>query len=130
MNKKLIAPLLIVSVWLIVITLIGFNFKTLAQGSEADKAYFTKSIPRSNIVIVEPNYGHFYNPHQDIEGDSSGEILYHSLDEIAEDYDIKRIKMVKFERKGEMIPNLYIYVDSPELENTNSYSATTLNKNQ
>ncbi|MGK7874317.1 MAG: hypothetical protein AB4426_13700 [Xenococcaceae cyanobacterium] len=118
MFKRLIAPIFVSAVVLTVLTLIGLNYDALAQSSEADRDYFIKPIPPSNVVIVEPNYGRFYNPNREIEGDASGQILYRSLDDLAQNYEIKQTKMVRFERKGQMIPNLYVFVDSPSLEPT------------
>ena len=119
MLKKLIAPIFISTVVLTVLTLIGVNHEALAQSSEAGKDYFIKPIPTSNVVIVEPNYGRFYNPNREIEGDATGEILYNSLADLQGTYDIRGTKMVRFERKGQMIPNLYVYVDSSNLEMAN-----------
>ena len=116
MFKRLIAPIFVSAVVLTVSTLIGLNYDALAQSSEADQDYFIKPIPTSNLVIVEPNYGRFYNPNPEIEGDSSGESLYRSLEDLAQNYQIEGTKMVRFERKGQMIPNLYVFVDSPTLE--------------
>lgn len=49
---------------------------------------------------------------------SSGHDLYCSLDNLAQSYNIKQTKMVRFEHKGQMIPNLYVYVESssPEIQ--------------
>ena len=116
MFKRLIAPIFVSAVVLTVFTLIGLNAEALAQSSEAEQDYFIKPIPTANVVIVEPNYGRFYNPNREIEGDASGELLYRSLDDLAPNYKIERTKMVRFERKGQMIPNLYVFVDSPSLE--------------
>ncbi len=116
MFKRLIAPIFTSAVVLTVLTLIGLNHDALAQSSEADRDYFIKPIPTSNVVIVQPNYRRFYNPNREIEGDASGEALYSSLDDLAQDYELERTKMVRFERKGQMIPNLYVYVNSPNLE--------------
>ena len=116
MLKRLIAPIFVSAVVLTVLTLIGFNYDALAQSSEAEQDYFIKPIPTSKVVIVEPNYGRFYNPHREIEGDASGQILYRSLEDLQQNYEIKGTKMVRFERKGKMIPNLYVYVDSPRPE--------------
>ena len=116
MFQRLIAPIFVTTVVLTVLTLIGLNHEALAQSSEADKDYFIKPIPTSNVVIVEPNYGRFYNPNRELEGDTSGEILYRSLEDLQPSYEIKGTKMVRFERKGKLIPNLYVYVDSPSLK--------------
>ncbi len=118
MLKRLVAPIFVSAVVLTFLTLIGLNHEALAQSSEADVDYFIKPIPTSNVVIVEPNYGHFYNPYREIEGDASGEILYRSLEDLASNYEINGTKMVRFERKGKMIPNLYVYVKSPSLQPT------------
>ena len=96
--------------------MLGFNHDALAQSSEADRDYFIKAIPSAKMVVVQPNYGRFYNPNRSIEGDASGEQLYRSLEEVSQNYEIEGSKMVRFERKGQMIPNLYVYVDSLTIE--------------
>ncbi|HAC63894.1 MAG TPA: hypothetical protein DCF68_10245 [Cyanothece sp. UBA12306] len=116
MLKRLIAPIFVSTIVLTFLTLIGLNHETLAQSSEANLDYFIKPITNSNLIVVEPNYGRFYNPYRKIEGDSSGEILYSSLEDLASNYEIKSTKMVRFERKGQIIPNLYVSVNSPSLE--------------
>ncbi len=116
MLKRLIAPIFALAVVLTVLTLGGLNSDALAQSSEANQDYFIKPIPTSKVVIVQPNYRRFYNPNREIKGDASGEDLYRSLEDLSQNYEIEGTKMVRFERKGQMIPNLYVYVDSPSLE--------------
>ncbi len=114
--KRLIAPLVALVAVITGLSLVHSNYDTLAKGSEADVAYFTKHLPEAGVVLVEPNYGEFYHPDPTIQGDSSGEQLYDSLDELARIYDIKDTQMVQFERKGEMIPNLYVFVNGLDEE--------------
>lgn len=121
MFSRLAAPICVMALLLTVWTTIGFNYDALAQSSEAGQDYFIKPILSSNAIVVEPNYGHFYNPNPEIEGDASGEVLYRSLEDLQATYAIKGTKMVRYERKGKVIPNLYVYVDSPNLE-TASFS--------
>ncbi len=121
MLKRFIAPIVVLVVVLTVMTVIGLNSEVLAQTSEADQDYFLKPVPRANVVVVEPNYGRFYNPSPEIKGDASGQVLYRSLDELGQIYEIKATKMVRFERKGEMIPNLYVYVDSTRMPESLAY---------
>ncbi|MGK7945359.1 MAG: hypothetical protein AB4058_12900, partial [Microcystaceae cyanobacterium] len=90
------------------LTTLFLNIEGLAQGNEAEQPYFIKTVPSSNVIVVEPNYGHFYNPYSSIEGDASGEFLRQSLDKLGKIYEIAETKMVSFERKGKLIPNLYI----------------------
>ena len=116
MIKQLIAPVIALFVVLTGMTSIAVNYDGLAKSSEADQAYFIKHVSDANVVVVEPNYGEFYNPDPNVQGDSSGEVLYSSLDGLAHSYDIKRTQMVRFERKGQMIPNLYVFVEAPEKE--------------
>ena len=94
-----------------IITITAFNSDALAKTSEANQDYFIKPIPRANVVVVEPNYGRFYNPSDEVEGDASGEVLYNSLKDVEKDYEIRRTEMISFERKGQMIPNLYVHVN-------------------
>lgn len=117
MFRKFTPPLIVSAILITVLSIITINYETIAQQSEANQDYFIKPIPQANLVIVEPNYGQFYNPDKKVEGDVSGEILYNSLEEIKQNYQLKNTKMVRFERKGKMIPNLYVYVDSlnPEM---------------
>ena len=114
MIKQLIAPVIALFVVLTGITTIAINYDSWAKPSEADQAYFIKDVSDANVVVVEPNYGKFYNPDPNVQGDPSGEILYSSLDGLAHSYDIKQTQMVRFERKGQMIPNLYVFVESPD----------------
>ena len=116
MFRKIIAPIFALTLALTFLTSIGLNYDRLSQNYEAAQDYFIKSIPSSNLVVVEPNYGRFYHPSKEIEGDSSGDILYSSLEDLEKDYDIKGTQMIRFERKGKMIPNLYVYVNSPSFE--------------
>lgn len=113
MTRGLLAP--VIALFLVVtgLTLIATNYEVLTKPSELDQAYFIKYVPEVSMVVVEPNYGEFYHPDPEIQGDSSGEVLYDSLDNLAHSYDIKRTEMIRFERKGQMIPNLYVFVDAP-----------------
>ena len=72
-------------------------------------------------MVVEPNYGRFYHPNPKIKGDTSGDILYSSLKDLEKNYQIKGTKMVRFERKGQMIPNLYFYVSPANNQNILAY---------
>ena len=121
MLRRFIAPILTLVVILTVTLITSLNSEALAQTSEADQDYFLKPVPRANVVVVEPNYGRFYNPSPEIKGDASGEVLYRSLDELGQIYEIKGTKMVRFERKGQMIPNLYVYVDSTRMPESLAY---------
>ena len=121
MLKRFLAPFLVLSLVLTVITLIGLNSEVLAQTSEANQDYFIKPIPSAKLVVIEPNYGQFYNPNPEIKGDASGQVLYRSLDELGQIYQIKSTKMVRFERKGQMIPNLYVSVDSARMQESLAY---------
>ncbi len=40
-------------------------------------------------MVVEPNYGHFYHPNPKVKGDASGELLYSSLKDLEENYEIR-----------------------------------------
>ena len=111
MLKRLFAPFLVLSLALSVIAITTLNSDTLPQTTEADQDYFIKPVPRANVVVVEPNYGRFYNPSDEVKGDASGEILYNSLEEVKKDYEIKRTEMISLERKGKVISNLYVHVD-------------------
>ena len=121
MLKRFLAPFLVLSLVFTVITIIGLNSEVLANTSEANQDYFIKPISSADLVVVEPNYGRFYNPNPQIKGDASGQVLYSSLDDLAEMYEIKDTKMVRFERKGQMIPNLYVYVNPITSQETLAY---------
>ncbi|MEM9976697.1 MAG: hypothetical protein AAF282_18785 [Cyanobacteria bacterium P01_A01_bin.15] len=114
--KRFIAPIFALVVVVTGLTLMGTGYSSLAQPSETDQAYFIKHVPDANVVVVEPNYGEFFHPDPAVQGDASGEILYSSLDSLAHSYDIRRTEMVSFERKGKVIPNLYVFVDAPSEE--------------
>ena len=121
MLKRFLAPFLVLSAVLILATVISLNSEVLAQTSEADQDYFIKPIPTEKLVVIEPNYGHFYHPNPKIQGDESGQVLYRSLDQLSQIYEIKGTKMVRFERKGQMIPNLYVSVQSTGIQEDIAY---------
>ena len=101
---------LFIAIALLTATVIGFNLPSGVD--EANQEYFFKPVPRTNLVVVEPNYGHLYH-----DGETEAEAvryLYNSLGELQEDYNIRETKLIEFERKGKMIPNLYVYVDAPD----------------
>ena len=101
---------LLVGMSLLIATVIGFNFPS--SPDEASQEYFFKPVPRTNLVVVEPNYGHIYH-----DGETEAEAvrhLYKSLGKLQDNYSIRETKLIEFERKGKMIPNLYVYVDAPD----------------
>lgn len=110
MFRKFIAPIAVATAILMQITISNLSAHDLTQQSESDRDYFIKPILQSKVVVVEPNYGRFFNPDPTVEKDESGEILYTALDELNENYDINRTQMVNFERKGQMVPNLYVHI--------------------
>ena len=124
MLKRFLAPFLVLSLVVTVITVLGLNAEVLAQTSEANQDYFIKPLPTNKLVVVEPNYGRFYNPNPEIKGDASGQGLFRSLDELGQIYEIKGTKMVRFERKGQMIPNLYVFLDSAKSQESLAYGLT------
>ncbi len=126
MLKKFLAPIVVLTVVLTVITIINLNSEALAQTSEANQDYFIKPIPTEKLIIIEPNYGQFYNPNPEIKGDASGQVLYNSLDELSQIYEIKDTKMVRFERKGQMIPNLYVFVAPSKSQESLAYASDLL----
>ena len=117
MFKRFIAPISILVVALVQIAIYNLNSNDPSQLSEGDRNYFIKPIPQSNVVVVEPNYGRFFNPDKTIQGDASGEILYTALDELSDNYNIGQTQMVRFERKGVIVPNLYVRIneDNPNI---------------
>lgn len=101
---------LFIAIALLTATVIGLNFPSSA--GEENQDYFFKPVPRTNLVVVEPNYGHLYH-----DGETEAEArkyLYNSLGKLQEDYEIRETRLIEFERKGKMIPNLYVYVDAPD----------------
>jgi len=101
---------LFIAIALLAATVIGLNFPTSA--AEENQDYFFKPVPRTNLVVVEPNYGHLYH-----DGETETEArrhLYNSLGKLQEDYEIRETRLIEFERKGKMIPNLYVYVDAAD----------------
>ena len=111
MFKRLFAPLLVLTLAVSIFSWVNLNSDQLATTGEADQNYFIKPIPRQNLVVVEPNYGRFFHPDSAVQADKSGEILYNSLSEIEQDYQIQETKMISFDRKGKEIPNLYVKVN-------------------
>lgn len=110
MFRKFIAPIAIATAILMQITISSLSANDLTQQSEKEQDYFIKPILQSKVVVVEPNYGRFFNPDPTIEKDESGEILYTALEELNKNYDINRTQMVSFDRKGQIVPNLYVHL--------------------
>lgn len=92
MLKRFLAPFFVISLALSVITITALNSDGLAKISEANQDYFIKPILRENLVVVEPNYGRFYNPSTSVEGDTSGEILYNSLKDVEKTTKLEELK--------------------------------------
>ena len=111
MLKKFIAPISILAVVLVQVAIYNLSSNDPTQVSESDRNYFIKPIPQSSVVVVEPNYGRFFNPDKTIQGDASGEILYTALNELSENYNLGQTQMVRFERKGVVVPNLYVRIN-------------------
>ena len=126
MFRKFIAPIAIATAILMQITISNLSANDLTQQSESDRDYFIKPIPQSKVVVVEPNYGRFFNPDPTVEKDESGEILYTALDELNENYDINRTQMVNFERKGQIVPNLYVHIKDSKTERNEKLSSNEL----
>ena len=103
---------LLIAIALFTATVIGFNFPS--SSSEANQEYFVKPIPQSNLVVVEPNYGHIFHDGE-TEAEAT-EALYRSLPELRGDYNIRQTQLVAFERKGKLVPNLYVKIDQTEAE--------------
>ncbi|MDJ0601251.1 MAG: hypothetical protein QNJ37_20705 [Crocosphaera sp.] len=114
MLKKIIAPTLVLAFAITSLTILGFNLRTLAQSHIEDQDYFIKLDRQANIAIVEPNYGYFFHPDPEVEGDPTGQVLYQALSDINQEYGVKEARMVRFERKGYMVPNLYVFLKSSE----------------
>lgn len=98
---------LLIAIALFTATIIGLNFPS--SPSEANQEYFVKPVPQTNLVVVEPNYGHIFH-----DGETKAEAtqdLYDSLPELKSDYNIQRTKLIEFERKGKIVPNLYVEID-------------------
>lgn len=103
---------LLIAIALFTATVIGFNFPN--SPSEKNQAYFIKPIPEANLVVVEPNYGHIFH-----DGETEAEAtqdLYNSLQELKNNYNIRQTQLVAFERKGKMVPNLYVQIDETDGE--------------
>lgn len=111
MWKRFIAPIAAIAVVVALHTTIALNAQSSSLFSEREQNYFIKPIPGVDLIVVEPNYGHFFDPHSPKTGDSSGEVLYSSLEQLKADYQIKKTEMIRFERKGQLIPNLYVHIN-------------------
>ncbi|MDJ0568518.1 MAG: hypothetical protein QNJ53_05680 [Pleurocapsa sp. MO_192.B19] len=111
MLKRFVAPIVILTVMLMQITISSVSANDSTQLNEGDRNYFIKPIPQSNVVVVEPNYRSYFHPDKTIQGDASGEVLYTALDELSENYNLGQTQMIRFERKGIMIPNLYVRIN-------------------
>jgi len=101
---------LFVAIALVVATIISFNLPSSAE--DESKEYFFQPVPRTNLVVIEPNYGHLFH-----EGQTTKEAtryLYNSLNQLQQTYDICKTELIQFERKGKMIPNLYVYVEASD----------------
>jgi hypothetical protein len=112
MFKRFMLPIVLFAVIAVQMTMMNLRPDFFLGNSEADQNYFLKLIPTSNIAVIEPNYKHFFDPNSKVKGDISGENLYEALNDLNDNYGVKDVKMVSFERKGFMIPNLYVYLDN------------------
>ncbi|CCQ49422.1 hypothetical protein WH8501_18740 [Crocosphaera watsonii WH 8501] len=128
MLKKVIAPILVLAFAITNLTILGLNLRNLAQSRIEEQDYFVKVDRQANIAIVEPNYGYFFHPDPEVKGDPTGEVLYEALNSIEQEYGVKETKMISFERKGYMIPNLYVFLKSNQPQETiaNSQSVDQL----
>lgn len=128
MLKKVIAPILVLAFAITNLTILGLNLRNLAQSCIEKQDYFVKVDRQANIAIVEPNYGYFFHPDPEVKGDPTGEVLYEALNSIEQEYGVKETKMISFERKGYMIPNLYVFLKSNQPQETiaNSQSVDQL----
>ncbi|EAZ89024.1 hypothetical protein [Crocosphaera chwakensis] len=118
MLKKIIAPIIALTFAITTLTVLGLNLTSLAQSHIEDQDYFIKVDRQANVAIVEPNYGKFFHPDPDVEGDPTGQVLYQALSEINQEYGVKEAMMVRFERKGYMVPNLYVFLKSNQPQET------------
>lgn len=112
MLKKIIAPAIALAFAITTISILGFNLQGLAQSHIEDQDYFIKVDRQANVAIVEPNYGYYFHPDPEVKGDPTGQALYQALSELNQEYGVKEAMMVRFERKGYMIPNLYVFLKS------------------
>ena len=111
MFKKFIPAIALATAIFMQITIFSVSANDLTPQSESEFDYFIKPIPQSNLVVVEPNYGQFFNPDKTIEKDESGESLYPALDKLNKNYNIDQTRMVSFERNGQIVPNLYVHIN-------------------
>ncbi|WP_107671079.1 hypothetical protein [Cyanothece sp. BG0011] len=118
MLKKIIGPAIALAFAITTITILGLNLTNLAQSHIEDKDYFIKVNRQANVAIVEPNYGYYFHPDPEVEGDPTGQVLYQALSELNQEYGVKEAMMVRFERKGYMIPNLYVFLKSNQPQQT------------
>ncbi|MDJ0657992.1 MAG: hypothetical protein QNJ42_00720 [Crocosphaera sp.] len=118
MLKKIVAPAIALAFAITTLTVLGLNLTSLAQSNIEDQDYFIKVDRQANVAIVEPNYGYYFHPDPEIEGDPTGQVLYQALSDINREYGVKEAMMVRFERKGYMIPNLYVFLKSNQPQET------------
>ena len=67
--KGLLAPVIALLVVVTGLTFMESNYGTFAKPSEENQAYFIKHVPEVSMILVEPNYGEFYHPDPEIQGD-------------------------------------------------------------
>ncbi len=118
MLKKIIGPAIALAFAITTLTVLGLNLKSLAQSHIEDQDYFIKLNRQANVAIVEPNYGYYFHPDPEVEGDPTGQVLYQALSELNQEYGVEEAMMVRFERKGYMIPNLYVFLKSNQPQET------------
>ncbi|MGF1482312.1 MAG: hypothetical protein ACFB4I_23010 [Cyanophyceae cyanobacterium] len=107
--KRFLTPLFIVAAVLLVNLVLRAN---LPSGSLENQPYFIKTLPSKDIVVVEPNYGWLYghSPEALDQEYTSGRALFDSLNEIEQNHLINNVMLTTTERKGQIIPNLYVFV--------------------
>ncbi|WP_088893229.1 hypothetical protein [Leptolyngbya ohadii] len=109
-NQRFLAPLISIGigVTLLLVAILNLNQPTSSMFDTDSASYFIKPVEINHLYVVEPNMEGYMN--ENIDPPNLEEVVYSSLDELDQRYEIDRTEIVNIERKGVTIPNLYVYV--------------------
>ncbi|MBE9179005.1 hypothetical protein IQ268_10580 [Oculatella sp. LEGE 06141] len=107
-KTKVLAPVVAIAVSFTLLVMASLSIPANGAG-EIGSNYFIKPVVEDRVLVVEPNLLGFVR--SGLAVDESGQMLFSSLNEIAERYIIQSTQLVKVERNsGRLVPNLFVYV--------------------
>lgn len=109
-NQRFLAPIIAIGIGvaLLFVAILNLNQPTSTMFDTTSSSYFIKPVEMNHLYVVEPNMEGYMN--ENIDPPNFEEVLYSSLNELDQRYEIDKTEIVNIERKGVTIPNLYVYV--------------------